>query len=145
MISPEALQSGERKLLRFIAGYLDKEALKQAVNQAYDISVSDSLRHRSGRITVREGAVAYQLDFDLTVNLSILLSRSGELLAIRSPQLDSRAAERSGEKSKKEKGEGEGATNPDDARMASDIARMISEINEPGDGAKDKGQNPDDT
>ncbi len=143
MISTEALQSGERKLLRFIAGYLDKEALKQAVNQAYDISVSDSLRHRSGRITVREGAVAYQLDFDLTVNLSILLSRSGELLAIRSPQLDSRAGESAGEKSKKDKGEG--AMNPNDAHMASDIARMISEINEPGEEAEDKGQNPDDT
>lgn len=124
IISPEALQSGERKLLRFIAGYLDKEALKQAVSQAYGISASNSLRLRSGRITVREGAVAYQLDFEATVNLSILLSRSGELLAIRSPQMDSRAAKSGGEQIKKDKG---------DERMASDIARMISEINEPGD------------
>jgi len=128
--NPDDIRAGERKLIRHIAGQLDREALKQTIHEAYGVTVGDTLSHQSGNLMVHRGEIVYRLDFSFKVNVSVLMSRDGEPVAIRSPELNPRkqAAEKP-----LDSGQGKDA---ESARRASELARMIAEINE-GEGFED--------
>ncbi len=131
--SPDVIRSGERQLIRFIAKHLDREALKKTINESYDIELNDSLIHRSGSIALHRGEIVYRLDFEFKANLSILMSRDGDPVAIASPELKPRKA--SGKRTLSPEteaagaGAGDNAKDAEKAKKASEIARMISEIN----------------
>ena len=122
--NPDDIRAGEKKLIRHIADHLDREAVKQTINGAYGVTVNDTLSHQSGNLMVHRGEIVYRLDFSFKVNLSILMSRDGEPVAIRSPELNPRK-----QAAEKALDGGQGRA-PENARQASEIARMLSEINE---------------
>ena len=127
----DIIQSGERKLIRYLARHLNWDGLKRSIKENYHISADDNLEHKSGSIVVHKGEIAYHMEFDLKVNVSVLLDRNGESIAIESPQLNSDKsnppATASDESSTTAPDQQKQA---DNARKASEIARMISEINE---------------
>ena len=129
----DIIQSGEQKLIRFLAKHLDWDDVKQSIREIYDVEVHDNLEHKSGNIVIHNGEIAYQMDFDIKMSLSVLLDRNGESISINSPQLSSRGTDPQSGSSMPHKSS---QTYPDEnnrqsesARKASEIARMMSEIN----------------
>lgn len=128
----DIIRSGEKKLIRFIAKHLDFDAVKESIKESYQIDVNDNLEHKSGNIVTHNGEIAYQLDFDVKVNLSVLLDRNGEHISISSPQLTPHephqglppSSDEPSGLSPDEKGK-----KAENAQKASEIAQMISEIN----------------
>lgn len=132
LINPDIIESGERKLVRFIARQLDWRSVRQSIKQAYDVEVNESLEHKSGNLEIHEGDIAYRLNFDFKVNLSLLLSRDGQQVRIDSPELRSRQADGHQPPDSSptpEPGLPEDPMKDAKAQMASQIAQMISEIN----------------
>lgn len=125
------IRSGEQRLVRFIAEHVDRDAVRQAVKSLYNVEVNDSLEHKSGSLVVYKGEAAYRLDFDFRVNISVLLNRNGEAVGLASPELRHlREREEKHEKESASRGDQEAARKKEEAsRMASDIAKMMHEIN----------------
>ncbi|MBS3759443.1 MAG: hypothetical protein KGY61_12360 [Desulfobacterales bacterium] len=117
----DIIRSGERKLIRFIAKHLDLDAVKESIRESYQIDINDHLEHKSGNIEVHNEAIAYRLDFDVKIGLSVLLNRNGEPLSIDSPQLSPRQPPELQPEDKPKKAE--------NSQKASEIAQMIEEIN----------------
>lgn len=125
----DIIRSGEKKLIRFLAKHLDFNAVKESIQQTYQIDLNDRLEHRSGNIVIHNEEIAYQLDFDMKVNLSVLLDRDGELLSIRSPQLTSREHSQQPASPSNNSMPEEKEKSAETAKKAAEIAEMISDIN----------------
>jgi len=127
----DIIQSGERKLIRFLARHLNLDGVKQSIKDNYDVDTDDNLEHKSGNIVIHNGEIAYQMDFDLKVHISVVLDRNGESIAIDSSQLNSRKLHTDGSPALDEPPGTPPEQNrqAENVRKASEIAQMISEIN----------------
>ena len=148
----DIIKTGERELIDTIIGDLDWNAIDKIFRERHQLKIQDDVEYRQGDIVVHNDEVAYKLDFDVKLTLSILLDRSGNYLSFTTQNelsdeviekdtgTDMRPVQPSGpvfdSALKFEETEPATAADPekDPAEnmtvMASQIADMISEINE---------------
>jgi len=77
----EVIKSGERELLDTIIGDLDWEAIEKIVKEKHQLRIQDDVEFRQGDIVVYDNTVAYKLDFDIKVTLTVLFDRDGNYLS----------------------------------------------------------------
>lgn len=77
----EVIKSGERELLDIIIGDLDWEAIEKIVKEKHQLRIQDDVEFRQGDIVVYDNTVAYKLDFDVKVTLTVLFDRDGNYLS----------------------------------------------------------------
>jgi hypothetical protein len=75
------IKSGERELLDTIIGDLDWEAIEKIVKEKHQLRIQDDVEFRQGDIVVYDNTVAYKLDFDAKVTLTVLFDRDGNYLS----------------------------------------------------------------
>lgn len=136
----EVIKAGERELIDTIIGDLDWSAIEKIFKDRHQLQICDDVEYRRGDLVVKDGQVAYHLEFDVKVKLSILLDRSGNYLSLAVQR-----AEESGLKQEEESiidsdldceqtdGSAADPCKPameNMAHMADQIAEMLSEINE---------------
>jgi hypothetical protein len=78
---PESIRKRERALFEAISETLDREALSRVFRAGHRLERVTDLVSRQGDFIVRDGAVAYRLDFDVRAVLSVVFDRSGNYLA----------------------------------------------------------------
>lgn len=117
----DIIQACEKHLLKLIVKNIDRSALKQAIRENCDFAPGSAIDFYNGNIVVKNDQVFYRLDFSVQANLSLLLDRKGETLEITSPE---NLPEEDGA-FEQEKGVEDGSQ-----QLASEIAQMISEINQ---------------
>ena len=83
----EIIQSGERELIDAITGDLDWRVIEKIVADNHHLSLRDDVDYKSGDLVVFENQIAYKLDFEVRVSLSVLFDRQGNFL-----KLDTRGA-----------------------------------------------------
>jgi hypothetical protein len=83
----EIIKSGERELIDAITGDLDWGVIEKIVEDKHHLSLRDDVDYKSGDLVVFENKIAYKLDFEVKVNLSVLFDRQGNYL-----KLDTRGA-----------------------------------------------------
>lgn len=76
----EVIQSGERDLMDAITADLDWGVVEQVFRKKHHLDIDDNVVYRRGDIVVHQGQVAYQLDFEVKIALSILVDRQGGFL-----------------------------------------------------------------
>ncbi|MFP4160065.1 MAG: hypothetical protein ACLFQ9_09580, partial [Desulfobacterales bacterium] len=116
----DIIKACEKHLIKLIVKNIDRSALKQAIREKCDIAPGSDISFYSGNMVTRNGRIAYRLDFSVQANLSVLLDRTGEALEITASEKLPEEGEPEAEESTEEGGR----------RIASEIAQMISEINE---------------
>lgn len=148
----DIIKAGERELIDTIIGDLDWDAIEKIFKERHRLRIQDDVEYRQGDIVVHNDEVVYKLDFDVKLTLSILLDRSGNYLSFTTPnELSDEAVEKdpdpdiqTAQQSQPaidsdlefEKTEPATASDPEKepaenmTAMASQIADMISEINE---------------
>lgn len=148
----DIIKAGERELIDTIIGDLDWNAIEKIFKERHRLRIQDDVEYRQGDIVVHNDEVVYKLDFDVKLTLSILLDRSGNYLSFTTPnELLDEAMEKdpdpdiqTAQQSQPaidsdlefEKTEPATASDPKKepaenmTAMASQIADMISEINE---------------
>ncbi len=78
----EVIKTGEGELIDTIIGELDWSAIEEIFKDKHRLRIQDDVEYKQGDIVVHNNDVAFQLDFDVKVMLSILFDRTGNYLNI---------------------------------------------------------------
>ena len=153
----DVIKSGERELIDTIIGDLDWETIENIVKSRHKLKIQDDIDYRQGDLIVHNNQVAYKLDFDVKMTLSVIFDRDGNYLSISTSDDDqedehanideslpdaeapvSSVTETNQVQDSRESFDSDDAPSPDPekapsenfSKMASHIAEMISEIND---------------
>ncbi len=127
LTTPESILASEKEFIDTINAELNWAVLEKILIEKYQFAILDEVNYKNGDLIVHNNQIAYKFDFELKVPLSVVFDRQGECLEVSTL--------------------GERAETPDSGallpqapvnppkrdkigQMASDIADMISEINE---------------
>jgi hypothetical protein len=80
----EAIKSGEQDLIDAITADLDWESIEDIFSQEHKLKIEDHVEYKKGDIIVYNDQIAYKLEFDVNIVLSVLLDREGNYLAVTS-------------------------------------------------------------
>jgi len=133
----EAIQTSEKEFIDTINAEIDWEAIEALLLEKHNFTPQDDVDYKQGDPVVHNDHSAYKLDFQIKIALSITFGRDGDCLDITTSgdpepvsQLDTPSdldPDTTGT------GNDQGPGKRDMSNMASNIADMISEINQ-GDG-----------
>ncbi|MBF0302072.1 MAG: hypothetical protein HQK73_03455 [Desulfamplus sp.] len=140
--SAETIQSSEKELIDFINAELDWGAIEEMILEKHKLQLQDEVVYKHGDIIVQDNQIAYQLDFDIKVSLSLIFNRQGDCIDIKTPDGRDLAENNLSEeleedkdadyKNKKypEESQNNSELQNNWSKMASNIAEMIHEINQ---------------
>ena len=77
----EIIRNGEQDLIDAINGDLDWEVMEDIFQKEHKLAFGEDVEYKKGDIVVHDNQVTYRLEFDVKVNLSILLDRQGNFMA----------------------------------------------------------------
>lgn len=80
----EVIKSGEQELIDAITADLDWESIENLFSQEHKLKIEDNVEYKKGDIVVFNDQIAYKLEFDVNIVLSVLLDREGNYLAVTS-------------------------------------------------------------
>ena len=80
----EVIRSGEQDLIDAITGDLDWGAIEVIFRRAHKLGIGEDVEYTKGDIVVYNNQVAYRLEFDVKIALSILLDREGNYVSVTS-------------------------------------------------------------
>lgn len=80
----DVIKSGEQELIDAITADLDWETIEKIFSKEHKLRIDDNVEYKKGDMVVFNGQIAYKLEFDVTVVLSVLLDRAGNYLSIES-------------------------------------------------------------
>ncbi|MFH0729182.1 MAG: hypothetical protein V2B19_22925 [Pseudomonadota bacterium] len=78
----EIIKSGERELIDTITGDLDWNTIEQIVRERHKLNIQDDIEYKQGDLIVHDNKVAYRLDFDIKMSLSVVFDRDGNCLSV---------------------------------------------------------------
>ncbi|MFP4446385.1 MAG: hypothetical protein ACLFPD_09080 [Desulfosudaceae bacterium] len=140
----DVIKNGEQGLIKQITRDLDWQQVASILAEKYNLQLKDGqAAYRSGDIVVHNNQVAYQLEFDVTVTLSLMFDRQGECFDVITRPADQASEEVRHEdepagtgtaaagdtESPEEEAVDTPPSGEDRADLAADIASMISDIN----------------
>ncbi len=131
----ETILNSEKELIDAITGDLDWQAIEQLFREKYHLGLQDEIEYRKGDMVVHNEQIAYRLEFEVKVALSVLFDRRGECIEVTA--VDRHAEETAGEDGPLSSSTGDepgdmpsdDSPNQNVSQMASQIAEMMTEIN----------------
>jgi hypothetical protein len=139
---PDTIKLSEKEFIDTINAELDWGALESILRERHRLHLLDDVTYRGGDLVVHRDRIAYKLDFEIRLSLSVVVGRDGDCLEIGSSadeEPDRGMVPAQGEDDldilDAEGLPGAGAPGgvPGDlAGMASSLAAMISDINRGG-------------
>ncbi len=78
----DVIKSGERELIDSITADLDWSVMEEIFKKYHNLTIEEEVEYKQGDLVVHENRVAYKLDFDIKVRLSIVIDREGNYLSI---------------------------------------------------------------
>ncbi len=149
--NPDGIRSSEKELIDNITGDLDWSVIEKVFKKEHNLSLEDDVEYRQGDIVVHNNKIAYKLEFDVKVKLSVIFDRNGDYLDISTPANQNNQSDESQNSDMSESDtenieaedsvdnsdpknsptiEAESEPNENVSQMAAQIADMISDINE---------------
>lgn len=78
----EIIKSGEKELIDTITGDLDWGTIEKIVRERHRLSIQDDVEYKDGDIIVHDNKVAYRLDFEVKMSISVVFDREGNCLSV---------------------------------------------------------------
>lgn len=78
----EIIKNGEQELIDAITADLDWGAIEDIFMKEHNLTIEEEIEYKSGDIVAVDNQIAYKLEFEVKVNLSVLLNRDGEYLSV---------------------------------------------------------------
>lgn len=78
----EIIKNSEKELIDAITGELDWSAIEKLLREKHNIGLQDDVEFRNGDLTVFNSQIAYKLDFDVKITLSVIFDRRGNCLRL---------------------------------------------------------------
>jgi hypothetical protein len=126
LTDPCAIDKSEKELIDDIRTSIDWNAIRQMITKNHLDGPANRLVYRNGDLVVHDNRIAYLLDIEIRVPLSIVFNRDGECLEIVPCPEDPAMAEKSSREIMEVKERG----NEKVEQLAASIADMINEINQ---------------
>ena len=130
LTNPESIQESEKEFIDTINAELDWDAIEKMLMEKHGFAIQDEVDYKDGNLVVHHNEIAYKFDFEIKVPLSVIFDRQGDCVEISTvredaPEIQTDPPEDSPpieiDASKK---------NERVEQMASNIADMISQINQ---------------
>ncbi len=141
LTSQETIQESEKEFIDTINAELDWEAIEKMLLEKHGFTLQEEIDYKDGDLVVYKDNIAYKFDFEIKVPLSVIFNREGECLEISTVRDDFEPDDQ--EMADQEMADEEIEDEPETtqlsdhpkpegqtAQMASNIADMISEINQ---------------
>lgn len=80
----EVIKSGEKELIDALTADLDWGAIEEIFRKEHRLGIEEDVEYRKGDIVVYNNQVAYELEFEVKVTLSVLLDREGNYISVTS-------------------------------------------------------------
>lgn len=87
----EVIKTGEQELIDGITADLDWGAIEVLFKKEHGLGIDEDVEYKRGDIVVHNGQIAYQLNFEVKVTISVLLDREGNYIAVDASQDEDRA------------------------------------------------------
>ena len=131
LTSQENIAQSEKEFIDTINAELDWEAIEKLLLEKHKFTLQEEIDYKNGNLIVYNDNIAYKFDFEIKVPLSVIFNRQGECLEI-STLMDDFEKEDEQLLMKEDEIIPDNNFMADDKteQMASNIADMISEINE---------------
>lgn len=129
LTNPEKIQESEKDFIDTINAELDWEAIEKILMEKHKLTLQDDIDYKNGDLVVFKDKIAYKFDFEIKVPLSVIFNRDGECVEISTMQHDIEGQDTFGLPDDEEDTPSLGQKDKV-AQMASNIADMISEINQ---------------
>ena len=128
----EKIRSSEKEFIDFINAELDWEAIEKMLLEKHHFMLQDDVDYKNGDLVVYKDKIAYQLDFDVKVSLSVIFDRDGECLDISALGGVDVEQEKKVDQENRDTDTGPEQSREDLSSMTSNLAEMISDINSGG-------------
>ena len=80
----EVIKSGEKELIDALTADLDWGAIEEIFRKEHRLGIEEDVEYRKGDIVIHDNQVAYELEFEVKVTLSVLLDREGNYISLTS-------------------------------------------------------------
>ena len=78
----ETIQNGEVEFVESLVGELDWSIIETILKERYNLELHDDVEYSNGDFVVHDNQVAYKLNFDVRLTLSLVFGRDGECLDV---------------------------------------------------------------
>ena len=78
----DIIKNGEQELIDAITADLDWGAIEDIFLKEHNLGIDEDIEYKSGDIVAVDNRIAYKLEFEVKVNLSVLLDRNGDYLSV---------------------------------------------------------------
>lgn len=78
----EIIKNGEQELIDAITADIDWGAIEEIFIKEHNLKIEEDIEYKSGDIIAVDNQIAYKLEFEVKVNLSVLINRNGEYLSV---------------------------------------------------------------
>lgn len=82
--NPEAIRKGEKALAEAIASNFDSSVIQKIFKRVHNLDVGEEIKCKHASMGIHGDEVAYSMNFEVMVNLSVFLDRSGNFISITS-------------------------------------------------------------
>ena len=134
-INSEKIKENEKKFIDTINAALDWDAIGKMLMEKHNFTLQEKIECENGDLVVYNDTIAYKFDFEIKVPLSVMVNRQGECLEISTLGKEGEEQDEDALFQDLDTDENPGPPiSPDQegkvSQMASNIADMISEINQ---------------
>lgn len=85
IVNIDTIQNSEKDFIDAINAELDWVAIEKMILEKHKLQLQDEVSYKQGDIVIHDNQIAYRLDFDITVSLSLTFNREGECVHIETP------------------------------------------------------------
>ncbi|MBN1850470.1 MAG: hypothetical protein JW932_18020 [Deltaproteobacteria bacterium] len=78
----DVIKTGEQELIDAITADLDWGVIEEIFRKEHKLGIEEEIEYKKGDIVAYNNQVAYRLEFEVKVNLAVLLNRDGEYISI---------------------------------------------------------------
>jgi len=83
--NPEIIRKGEQEFIKAIASNLDWDVIKEIFRKEHNLELEEAAKYKDAKIKICDNRIAFSLDFDVKVRLSVQLDRDGNYISVESP------------------------------------------------------------
>ena len=80
----EVIKNSEQELIDAITADLDWGTIEKIIKKEHNLEIEENVEYKKGDIVVCDDRVAYKLEFNVHVILSVLLDREGNYISVES-------------------------------------------------------------
>ena len=80
----DVIKNSEQELIDAITADLDWGTIEEIIKKEHNLEIEENVEYKKGDIVVFNDQVAYQLEFNVNVILSVLLDREGNYISVES-------------------------------------------------------------